>query len=213
MSRAGISVLVLALLAACEGASHVPARPERLASPAGPHTTIATGTGRLVTLSLSGWASVRVPARWPTTAYRGEPATVYFPLRFLSSSGFSGPCATGPMNPVCTTQNWFPSDWRTPAAGVIVLWSHVELPSTGPALQHQPGWRTTIDQRSAKVWSGLATSRCAAGADTESDAAVREDAHSDPGDSFEMTACFGRAATGQDRSAVRRMLRSLDIRR
>jgi hypothetical protein len=175
-------------------------------------TRTVAGGGRWTTLSLSGWASVEAPARWHTTTYRGEPAAVYFPLRFLSSQQLTGPCATGSASAACTTQNWFPDDWRTPADGVIVLWSHAEFPeASGSGLSHAPGRRTTIDNRSAKVWSGAATSRCPAGAGTETDASVREVAHSSPGDRFDMTACFGKGVTRQDRSAVGRMLHSLSI--
>jgi hypothetical protein len=166
-----------------------------------------------VTLSLSGWASIRAPASWDTTTYRGEPATVSFPLRFLSSGQLTGPCTTGSPKAACTTQNWFPDDWRTPADGVVVLWSHAEFPAAGSGLTHQPGRPTTIDHRAASVWSGPATSRCPSGAGTELDASVREVAHSSPGDRFDMTACFGQGVTPQDRSAVGRMLHSLRIQK
>jgi hypothetical protein len=67
-----------------------------------------------------------MPERWSVTPYKGEPATVVFPIVFLSSSRLRSRCATEHANPAsCTTTNWFPPDARTPATGVIVLWTNV----------------------------------------------------------------------------------------
>jgi hypothetical protein len=134
-------------------------------------------------------------------------------LRFWSSRRLGGPCAAGPPKLPCTTANWFADDWWTPADGVILLWSHIELPEpAGVALTDKPGTPTTIDHRSAKEWTGPASPGCPAGAFTETDAWVNEVAHSTSGDRFDLTACFGVTATSEDRSAVRRMLRSLHVR-
>jgi hypothetical protein len=79
--------------------------------------------------SLHG-ATVKAPARWFAAPYRGMPATVVFPVVFLSTSRFTGVCSAGHANPAArTTPNWFPPDARTPADGVLVLWTHVEIPS------------------------------------------------------------------------------------
>ncbi len=205
MSRVWASALALALVVFGSGCTQ--------ASDSSNQGDAAISEGPWTTLSLNGLASVQVPARWYTTAYRGTAATVYFPSRFVSSIRFTGPCASGRAQTVCTTQNWFPADWRTPTDGVIALWSHAEFPGTaGPALSTLPGKPTTIDRRPAKVWTGPATSRCATGADTEVDASVRQDAQGYPGERFDLTACLGPAATPQDRTDVLRMLRSLRIK-
>jgi hypothetical protein len=218
MSRRGFSAVLLVLLVAgCQSAS--PASPPASAPAANigpPSHAAAAGTApsdaRWITLSL-GEASVRAPAGWYTTPYRGELAPVYLPVRFLSTSRFTGPCATRNQNQSrCTTQNWFPSDWRTPADGVILLWSHAEFPTTaGPTLSHLPGTRTTIDHRPAKVWNGPATSSCPGGAATEMDAEVREAAHSYPGERFDLRACLGPEATPQTRATLTHSLKTLHI--
>jgi hypothetical protein len=208
------SVLAVTLMAsAC--ASDPTTSPRRAAVSG--HASAAAATAAIdpqawVTLPLAGWASVEAPARWSTTTYRGYPAPVYFPLRFVSSDPLTGPCASGRSKSACATQNWFPDGWRTPADGVLVLWSHAEFPgSAGPALSHQPGRRTTIDDRPAKVRAGAATPSCPDGAATELDVSVREVAHSYPGDRFDLRACFGPAAPAADHAAVRRMARSLHV--
>jgi hypothetical protein len=186
-----------------------------MGSAPGPAVSVPGGpaTSGTAEITLSSSATVRAPARWHTSTYRGEPATVYFPIRFLSTDPLTGPCTTGSQKAACTTQNWFPDGWRTPADGVILLWSHAEFPQvSGPALNHQPGRLTTIDHRAAKVWTGPATGHCPDGARTETDASVRQAAHSHPGERFDLVACFGPTATSQDRSDVARMLHSLRVR-
>jgi hypothetical protein len=123
----------------------------------------------------------------------------------------TGPCATGAAPAECTTRNWFPNDWQPPPHGVILLWTHAERPF-GSALTTAPGKSTTIDHRPARVWSGPATSNCPSGTSSELDASVRAEPHSYPGESFNMTACFGSATTSQDREDVDHLLHSLQIR-
>jgi hypothetical protein len=171
-----------------------------------------TAIGGERSISLAGWASVQVPAGWHTTAYRGIPAPVFFPLRFVSSAQFAGPCASGPMKAECTTKNWFPETWQPRPGEVIVLWSHSEVPGDS-VLRHRPGARITIDRRPAKLWTGAATSKCPVTSGSEIDASIVEEPRSYPGDGFDMTACFGPGANDQNREAVMRMLHSLDVRR
>ncbi len=47
------------------------------------------------TLSLARWATVRVPRRWIVTPFAGVPATVYFPLDFVSSDPLPRVCRRG----------------------------------------------------------------------------------------------------------------------
>ena len=154
--------------------------------------------------SLAGLATVRVPGQWHLTAFRGESAPVYFPLDFVSTDQLPRVCP-GKITESCAGKNGFPSGWKAPANGVLVLWSHAEFP-TGPALAHVSGDVATIDGRPAKVRSGTATSACPPGAATEIDAYVST---AETGERFDMTACFGPHATADTHKSVRTMLYSL----
>jgi hypothetical protein len=161
------------------------------------------------TYALSEGVTFRAPARWHTTTYRGYPATIYFPSRYLSTDRFTGPCAHGNPKSSCTGHHWFPDGWTTPVGGVMILWSEAESP-WGPGLDTVPGRRTTIGGDRAMVSGAL--SRCPRGAATEIDAYIAVGTRSDPTERLDMTGCIGPAAAASDRRAVRRVLRSLRIR-
>jgi hypothetical protein len=152
--------------------------------------------------------TVEAPAEWFETPFHGELGSVVFPLVFLGTKAFSGPCASGPSQAACSANGWFPSDWTTPSNGVVVLWLETEFPDGD--LSQLPGQPTVIDGRPAKVWSGKATSACPAGAATETDAYIPPDAKA-PGVRVDMTACVGASASASDRADVQTMLESLRI--
>jgi hypothetical protein len=154
--------------------------------------------------------TVQAPATWFALGYHGEPGTVVFPLVFLGTQGFSGPCASGPPRQACSDKGWYPDDWTAPKDGVLVLWLETQFPD-GPALSHLPGRTTVFDGRPAKVWSGGSTAACVAGTASEIDAYVARDDPNDSGDRLDMSACFGSDAPAQDRAEVQAMLATLKI--
>lgn len=165
-----------------------------------------------------GGASITIPKRWSVTPYRGEPATVVFPIAFLSDSPLTGPCAAKHPHPaLCTTQNWFPPGTRTPANGVLVLWINVQFPTAG-ALNVLPGRLVRINGHTARVDSGPANDSCPAGTARQIAALVRIPTHTYgpshylPGGRIDMVACLGANASHADSSAIRSMMRSLRIR-
>jgi hypothetical protein len=164
-----------------------------------------------------GGATIVMPKRWSVTPYKGEPATVVFPIVFLSSSTLVSRCARGHPSPAsCTTRNWFPPDVQTPASGVLVLWLNVQFPTD--SLDAVPGRQTHINQHVARVYAGPADGGCPEGAAREIDAYVRiatkpyGPSHLLPGGRIDMTACVGQHASADDRGAVTAMLHSLHIR-
>lgn len=167
---------------------------------------------RWTKLNLGGGTYVRVPPTWHTSRYRGATPTVYYPLSFVSNQPLTGPCAEGRVKTWCNRPgSYFPPNWVTPRAGVIILWSQAAFPSpSGRALAHLAGKQTHIGGRLAKVKVGTATSTCPAEAATEVDAYVPIAARSHPGLRYDMTACIGPDAHGVLAEA-NRMLASIHV--
>lgn len=201
--RAALVGVVAALLCACD--SHD-------ASPA-PTTSTTPPRPALVTYSL-GEATIKAPARWIRTPYRGAPATVVFPEFFLSTSPLSD-CEKGYASRGCTTQNWFPPNSVTPKAGLIVMWEQLEFPTDN--LDTFDGDPAVIDGHEARIYVGAVTGRCPSGTDSEIDAAVRLKIVPKPrprfisGESYDLVSCLGPRVSSDDRAAVLAMLHSLDF--
>ncbi len=203
--------LAATVACACTSSSAGP-RPRRSAQPVPTSTSSGRAAAGVETLSLAGWATVRVPRRWIVTRFMGVPATVYFPLDFVSSRPLPAACRGGASPFSCAGPNWFAPSWTTPDRGVLILWARSEFPGRGPALANLPGHRVRIDHHAAKLYSGPATSSCPPGTRSEIDAFVHAAGPAYPGERIDMDACFGANVAQADRARVRAMLASLRIR-
>jgi hypothetical protein len=199
-----LAVLGLAVLAAgCTGSTSSSVPPASA-------TSSTAAPARTATLVLEEGVTVQAPTDWFETPFRGSPGTVVFPLVFLSTEAFSGPCASGKLQESCSDKGWFPADWVAPTDGLLVLWKETEFPG-GPGLEQLDGQLATIDGHPAKIWSGKATTSCPTEASTEMDAFVSDESRGNPGVRWDMTACLGARPSDRDRAAVQTMLDSLHI--
>jgi hypothetical protein len=180
-------------------------------SAAGNHGTAGAAVHATKTVSLGDRDSIRVPSTWTVTQFHGLPATVVFPILFLSSRPLPPECPVGGRGrKACETQNWFAPGWRTPRDGVLVMWLESEIPSTTD-FHIFGGRRIHVDHHAAKIRTTV-PSACAPGAAREADATVRAWGATHSYELLDMTACFGPDAPRVDRSAVMAMLRSLRVR-
>lgn len=202
--RAVLVGIVAALLCACD--SHQ-------ASPAPTTATTPLRPG-LVSYSL-GSATIKAPARWIRTPYRGAPAPVVLPEFFLNTFPLPD-CQTGYASRGCTTQNWFPPRAVTPKSGLIVMWVDIQFPTDNLDTSH--GDPTQIDGHVAQLYVGTATERCPSATGSEIDAAVRKQPPEPrpryiSGERYDMIACLGPKMSADDKSAVLAMLDSLHFKR
>jgi hypothetical protein len=163
-------------------------------------------------LALGGGADVLVPRAWQRVSYHGLPATVVFPIVFLTDGKLQGPCVTGRRNnPACTGQAWFARGWKTPSHGVLLDWLATSFP-TPPSDKHFLAYiharKITLDHRPAKITKGPVDS-CPTGTATEIDAYIQRARSGYPGARLDMQACLGPHAPSTTRRAVMRMLNSL----
>ena len=52
--------------------------------------------------------TVQAPAAWFEIPYHGELGTVVYPLVYLSTNAYTGPCVSGPPKEMCNSKQWFP---------------------------------------------------------------------------------------------------------
>jgi hypothetical protein len=162
-------------------------------------------------LSLGGGARVLIPRAWQQIRYQGVPATVVYPIVFLTDGRLAGRCVNGPPGSACTGQAWFAPHWTTPSNGVLLSWLNVTIP--GPAtdrhfLSYVHARTVTVAHRPAKIVRGPVTS-CPTGTTLEIDAYIQQSRTGYPGDRLDMRACLGAHAPATTRHAVMRMLHSL----
>lgn len=166
---------------------------------------------QLRTVGLSFGAHVDVPASWYSARYRGIPGTLGSPDWYLS---------TAPLDPACTIRspqsclspNWFPARWQPPDSGALMLWATYEDPVAARVVfRNLPGHRTTLDGRPAKLYQGTPTDSCPTNTYRELDAYVQRGRLDTSSPRFQLTACFGRAATPQIRRSVLAMVHSFRI--
>lgn len=179
------------------------------ASAAGDHGTAGAAVHATKTVSLGDPDTIRAPANWSVSRFHGTPATVVFPLVFLSSRALAPACVPGRKGiSSCETGDWFSPRWRTPGDGVLVMWLETTLPNDA-WFRDFHGRHTRVDDHPAKTaWSDATD--CAPGAKTEFNATVRP-WHQDTS-LLDLRACFGPHAPRADRSAVVTMLHSLRVR-
>ena len=164
-------------------------------------------SGDLVVITLAGSATVQVPDHWHVIPFLGQPAPVYFPIDFISTTSLATRCTSGGFGRECSTaQNWFEPDWTAPSDGFVVLWAEAQIP--GSTLDDLPGNPAAIGGHPGKIWTGTATTACPPGTSRELDAYVSRTPTSDR---YEMNACFGPQASSQDEASVRSMLGSLRV--
>jgi hypothetical protein len=136
------------LLSACGGstgsvgtATPAPSASSTLSSP--------SPVAKWSTFRLLPGVSADVPSSWQSADYLATPATVYFPLRFFSTSEFGARCPGHPDEQSCMDQTWFAPGWTTPSDGVLLLWSAAQFPSDGGTpLEHEKATsqRSTVTQ-------------------------------------------------------------------
>jgi hypothetical protein len=152
-----------------------------------------------------------VPPAWQQVRYYGEPATVVFPIVFLTDGNLNGRCVTGPPSSACTGRAWFAPGWKTPSNGVLLDWLNITIPMPATDrdfLSYVDAPTIMLAHRPAKIVDGPVSS-CPTGTADEIDAYVQRSRTGFPGIRLDMRACLGAHAPPTTRQAVMRMLRSL----
>jgi hypothetical protein len=207
---AGIAAVAVGVLVAVR---HAPARTPitsaRSPAPVAMPTRSTMPMTTRIVLHTEVPADITIPSGWSWSRFQGAPATIVFPLIYVSSQKMPTQC-TGVARTSCWRSLAFPTSWRTPRDGVLVEWSEYENPTlSGHSLMYVHGRRTTIDHRRAKISRPPPDAQtCPAGTASQLVAFV-----AGPGAlRFDMTACFGAKASPQLVDSVDAMLRSLDVR-
>lgn len=152
-----------------------------------------------------------VPADWRVTPFDGAPAPTFFPLVYLSRTALPAGCPG--QDAAVTARNGpttcFNGSWPVPGDGFVIRWGENETPTTDP-FSAAPRHRVTLAGHEARLYEGTATADCMAlGGATEIDATILR---SQSGyETFVMHACLGLRAAPAERTAINRMLSTLEI--